>query len=139
MKKQHLTRFGVSIDRDLVEKFDALIRRRRYKNRSEAIRDLVRKELVEQEWAAGGEIAGGIGFVYNHHQRTIVDRLTDIQHDHMKVIVSAQHVHLDHDHCLEMITVKGKAREVAALYDAIRAEKGVKHAGIIRSATGRDI
>jgi len=131
-----LTRFGVSIDEALIRRFDAHIRARKYRNRSEALRDLIRQELVGQEWKAGSDVAGGIVFVYDHHHRRLTDRLTDIQHDFRPVIVSTQHVHLDHDNCLEVITFHGEARRIEALYNAVRALKGVKHAGVIRTTTG---
>jgi len=131
-----LIRFGVSIEEALAARFDGLLRAEGYGSRSEAIRDLIRKALVEKEWARGGRIAGGIGFVYDHHKRHITDRLTDLQHRFHQLVISTQHVHLDHDNCLEMVTVKGEARRIETLFNAIKSTKGVKHAGIVRTTTG---
>ena len=137
--KTKLVRFGVSIEEGLISKFNRLIRERRYGSRSEAIRDLIRAALVEKEWEKGGNIAGGIGFVYDHHLRRLTERLTDTQHDFRDLIVSSTHIHLDHDNCLELVTVKGDAKRIKKLFDLIKAAKGVKHAGLIRTTTGRDI
>lgn len=131
-----LIRFGVSIEEALATRFDAFLRAEGYGSRSEAIRDLIRKALVEKEWAKGGRIAGGIGFVYDHHHRRIADRLTDLQHGFRHLVISTQHVHLDHDNCMEMVTVKGEAKQIEALFNAIKSTKGVKHAGIVRTTTG---
>jgi CopG family nickel-responsive transcriptional regulator len=131
-----LVRFGVSIEETLIRKFDAHIRGRRYRNRSEAIRDLIREAFIRDEWKKGGKVAGGIVFVYDHHQRNLADVIMDIQHDFRDIIVSTQHVHLDHDNCLEVVTVRGRADRVEALYGAIKALKGVKHAGVIRTTSG---
>jgi CopG family nickel-responsive transcriptional regulator len=97
-----LIRFGISLDKDLSQKFDERSRRKSYTNRSEAIRDLIRQDLVEQEWRQGTEIAGAITLIYNHHKRELLNKITDIQHDFQKLIISAQHVHLDHHNALKL-------------------------------------
>lgn len=132
-----LYRFGVSLDKGLIEQFDRLIRRRRYSNRSEAIRDLIRESLVAQEWAEGGRVAGAITLAYDHHQRELIARLMDIQHDYAGLIVSTQHVHLDHHNCLEIVAVRGRARQAQQLADRLRAERGVKHVTLAMTTTGR--
>ena len=134
-----LIRFGVSIEKDLIAKFDQLIRHGGYSNRSEAIRGLIRDSLVGNEWRKGGVIAGGIGFVYDHHKRALVETIMDVQHDFRQLIISTQHIHLDHDNCMELVTVKGRAAEVEKLFNAIKAVKGVKHAGVVRTTTGRGV
>ena len=136
MNKSTLIRFGVSIEDSLIRRFDGHIRGRKYRNRSEAIRDLIRDDLVREEWGGAKEVAGAVVFVYDHHQRSLSDRLTDLQHDLRLVIVSTQHTHLDHDNCLEVITVRGNAGKVRELFDGIRSLKGVKHAEIVRATTG---
>ncbi|MGB9599580.1 MAG: nickel-responsive transcriptional regulator NikR [Myxococcota bacterium] len=123
-------RFGVSLERSLIDKFDQLIKRRRYTNRSKAIADLIRKELIHTTWEAGGEIAGAIILLYNHHKRDLLAKMTDIQHDYQRYIVSTQHIHLDHDNCLEIIAVRGKADEINTLADKLISLKGVKHGDI---------
>lgn len=105
-----LVRFGVSLDGKLLAEFDRHIRRRRYTNRSEALRDLIRDNLVGEEWDENRETVGTITFVYDHHVRDLTSKLTDIQHDYHGQILSGMHVHLDHNHCLEVLVVKGKGR-----------------------------
>lgn len=134
-----LVRFGVSLDKDLLDKFDRLIERKNYTNRSEAFRDLIRQELVKKEWEAGEEIAGTITIIYDHHQRELVTKLMDIQHDHGTNIISTQHIHLDHHNCLEIIAVRGNAKEAQALADTMRSVKGVKHVTLGMSSTGKHI
>jgi len=132
-----LIRFGISLDKELSEKFDELIRRKAYTNRSEAIRDLIRQDLVEQEWLHGNEVAGAITLIYNHHKRELLNKITDIQHDFQKAIISAQHIHLDHHNCLEIIAVKGNPTEIEKLASALKAVKGVKHSTLSMSTTGK--
>jgi len=114
-----LFRFGVSLEKGLLDKFDKLIRERKYTNRSEAFRDLIRQELVKREWQKGKEIAGAITLIYNHHQRELLSKITDIQHDFQKVIISTQHIHLDHNNCLEIIALNGSPREAQKLADLL--------------------
>lgn len=132
-----ITRFGVSLEEELLRNFDRLIRQRKYANRSEAIRDLIREALVKEEWKEkAGEVAGVITLVYDHHKRELLNRLTDIQHDYKDMIISAQHVHLDHDNCLEMIALKGNPQEAAELKDKLRSAKGVKFGSLTMATTG---
>jgi len=134
-----LVRFGVSLEKSLLERFDDLIREKQYTNRSEAIRDLIRRELVQQEWQGGREVAGAITLIYDHHKRDILRMVTDLQHDFQGVIISTQHIHLDHDNCLEIVAARGKAQDVRRLADALKAVKGVRHATLSMSSTGREI
>lgn len=135
-----LTRFGISIDDHLLKRFDALIGAKGYVNRSEAIRDLIRNALVEEEWARGEEeTVGTVTLVYNHHTRDLADKLTEQQHSHHDAIISALHVHLDAHHCLEVVVVKGKAQEVRRLADELIGTKGVKHGKLVTSTTGKDL
>ena len=132
-----LIRFGISLEKELSRKFDKRIKRKGYTNRSEAVRDLIRQDLVEQEWQEGGEIAGAITLIYDHHKRELMNKITDIQHDFQKVIISAQHIHLDHDNCLEIVAVKGNPQEVLKLANMLKSVKGVKHGTLSMSATGK--
>ena len=132
-----LIRFGISLDKELSKKFDERIKRKAYTNRSEAIRDLIRQDLVEQEWLHGSEVAGAITLIYNHHKRELLNKITDIQHDFQKAIISAQHIHLDHHNCLEIIAVKGNPAEVEKLASTLKAVKGVKHSTLSMSTTGK--
>lgn len=122
-----LVRFGVSLDELLLDRFDTLIKRRGYTNRSEAIRDLIRQELVQKQWEEGQEVAGAITFVYDHHKKDLLSRVIDIQHDFQNIIISTQHIHLDHHNCLEIIAVKGVAQDIQKLADTLRAVKGVRY------------
>lgn len=133
-----LVRFGVSLENELLEKFDDLIRHRKYTNRSEALRDMIRQELLKQEWEAGGEVAGAITFIYDHHTRELLGKITDIQHDSQDVIISTQHIHLDHDHCLEIVAVKGRVKKVMKLADSLKAIKGVRHCALSMTGSGEE-
>ncbi len=134
-----LVRFGVSLDEELLKKFDQFIKEKSYSNRSEAFRDLIRQELVRKEWDTDTEIAGAITLIYDHHHRELLNKIVDLQHDHQKVIISTQHVHLDHANCLEIVAVRGKAKEVQRLAEMLKAIKGIKHGTLNMSSTGKDI
>jgi len=132
-----LSRIGVAIDSDLLEKFDSLIAGRGYTNRSEAFRDLIRDELVRKHAEhPDALVVGTVTLVYDHHQRMLGDKLTDIQHEAHHSILSTLHVHLDHDSCLEVIVVKGKSREVQRIADALISTKGVKHGRLTVTTSG---
>jgi len=135
-KVSQIVRFGVSLDGDLLEKFDRLIRDRHYTNRSEAIRDLIRQEFVKREWEENREVAGAVTFVFDHHQRSLVGRIVDVQHEFLHCIISTQHVHMDHDHCLEVVAVRGKSQDVIKLADCLKSLKGVQHAALSMTYTG---
>src|SRR6266700_3393845 len=123
-----LSRIGVAIDTDLLDKFDRLITQRGYTNRSEAFRDLIRDELVEKTWESpDSQVVGTVTLVYDHHVRLLNAKLTGIQHDFHHSILSTLHVHLDHDNCLEVLVVRGKAATVQKIADALISTKGVKH------------
>jgi len=134
-----LVRFGVSLDQDLLDQFDRLVREKSYTCRSEAFRDLMRQELVQKQWQEGKEIAGAITLIYDHHRRELVNKLMDIQHDFGTIIISSQHVHLDHRNCLEIIAFKGSPQEARKLADSLTSVKGVKHGTLSMSTTGKDI
>jgi len=134
-----LVRFGVSLEQDLLQKFDRRIRGKKYTNRSEALRDLIREDLVRQEWQEDKEVAGAITLIYDHHQRELLTKITDIQHDFQGLIISTQHIHLDHDNCLEMIAVRGRAGEITKLADTLKANRGVKHTALMMSSTGKEM
>ncbi len=122
-----LYRFGVSLEKRLIEAFDRHIAGQEYKSRSEAIRDLIREELIRKQWREGGTVAGAVVMTYDHHKRELVNLLLDIQHDFQETIISTQHVHLDHHHCLEIIAVKGRASDVEKLATTLKVQVGVKH------------
>lgn len=134
-----LVRFGVSLDRRLLAEFDRHIKRRHYTNRSEALRDLIRANLVGDEWDENKETVGTITFVYDHHVRDLTGRLTDIQHDYHGQILSGMHVHLDHNHCLEVLVVKGKGADIKEVADALVSVKGVKHGKLTMTTTAKTL
>lgn len=131
-----LKRFSVSLEDSLLDDFDLFIRKRKYSNRSEAVRDLIRKVFVREEWEADREVVGVISLVYDHHQRQLQERITEIQHDYHTLITSTTHVHMDHHNCLEVAIVRGKAKEVQELAERLIALKGVKNGNLAMSSTG---
>lgn len=135
----NLIRFGVSLEKELLDKFDKRLREKSYSSRSEGIRDLIREELVRKEWLEGKEVTGSINLVYDHHKRQLLNYLMDIQHGFHDNILSTQHIHLDHNNCLEIIVVKGGPKDIEALYGKLKSAKGVKHASFAMSTTGKGI
>jgi CopG family nickel-responsive transcriptional regulator len=134
-KRPELERIGVAIDGDLLEKFDNLINRRGYSNRSEAFRDLIRTELVnERSQQPSTPVVGTVTLLYNHHVRLLGEKLTALQHEYHRSILSTLHVHLDHDNCLEVIVVQGRAADVQKVADMLIAAKGVKHGKLVLTA-----
>jgi len=132
-----LSRIGVAIDSDLLERFDRLIGGRGYTNRSEAFRDLIRDELVRKHAEEpDAPVVGTVTLVYDHHQRLLGDKLTGIQHDSHHNILSTLHVHLDHDNCLEVIVVKGRSQDVQRIADSLISTKGVKHGRLTMTTSG---
>lgn len=131
-----LKRFSVSLEEDLLEKFDESISSHGYSNRSEAVRDLIRRELVDEEWAQDSEVVGVVTLVYNHHQSQLQERITDLQHRYYQLITSTTHVHMEHHNCLEVTIVKGKASQVRELAEGLIALRGVKNGNLTMSSTG---
>src|SRR5213596_909302 len=135
-----LSRIGVAIDTDLLKKFDRLIAQRNYTNRSEAFRDLIRDELVEKTWESPDSyVVGTVTLVYDHHVRMLNEKLTDLQHEYHRSILSTLHVHLDHDNCLEVLVVRGKAGSVRKIADALISTKGVKHGRLTITTSGVEL
>jgi CopG family nickel-responsive transcriptional regulator len=135
-----LSRIGVAIDTDLLEKFDRLISQRGYTNRSEAFRDMIRDDLVEKTWESPhSHVVGTVTLVYDHHVRMLNEKLTSIQHDHHHAILSTLHVHLDHDNCLEVLVVRGRSAEVRKVADALISTKGVKHGRLTITTSGAEL
>ena len=135
-----LSRIGVAIDADLLRKFDALIAKRGYTNRSEAFLDMIRDELVEKAWESpDSPVIGTVTLVYDHHVRLLSEKLTSLQHDFHHHILSTMHVHLDHDNCLEVLVVKGKAAAVRKLAGALLSTKGVKHGRLTMTSSGAEL
>ena len=138
--ESRLVRFGVSMDENLLQRFDTLISRKGYANRSEAMRDLIREHLVEEEWREKGrEMIGTITMVYNHHTRGLSDSLTDLQHHFHNLVISTMHLHLDEDNCLEVLVVKGKVDKIKSIADKLISTRGVKHGKLTMTTTGKEL
>ncbi len=127
-------RFGVSLENELLVELDRLVGKKQFPNRSQAIRYLIKKFSVEDEWEEDKNVAGAIVLVYDHHKRELQTKSTDIQHNYHDLILSVQHVHLDHHNCLETIAVKGKASKLKSLADKLIAIKGVKHGELVMTS-----
>lgn len=134
-----LVRFGVSIDGDLLEKFDAQIGRKGYTNRSEAIRDLIRDNLVSEEWASDTETVGTVTLVYDHHTPDLSQKMTHIQHSFSGEIRSVLHIHMDHHNCLEVLVVQGQGHQVKGLADQLISLRGIKHGKLTMTTTGQSL
>jgi CopG family nickel-responsive transcriptional regulator len=133
-------RFGVSLPEDLLKRFDADIERRGYDNRSEAIRDLIRENLVKSEWeSASGETAAAVILVYDHHQRGLTSQLTEKQHGYHEYIISTMHAHLDHDNCIEVVLLRGKADMVRKIAENLASQKHVKLGKFVPATLGTKI
>ncbi|PIW89956.1 MAG: nickel-responsive transcriptional regulator NikR, partial [Nitrospirae bacterium CG_4_8_14_3_um_filter_44_28] len=133
-------RFGISIEDVLLKRFDTLIKKKGYANRSEAIRDLIRDSLVSEELESETvETVGTITIVYSHDTRELTDTLTDMQHDYYNSIVSSMHIHIDEHNCLEVIVVRGKSSEIKAIADRLIGTKGVKHGKLSLTTTGKHL
>jgi CopG family nickel-responsive transcriptional regulator len=132
-----VTRIGVSLEPELLEAFDKFIAKHGYTNRSEAVRDMIRETLATEEWTGSGNVIGTITMVYDHDAHHVVDKLTKIQHRYHHNVHSTTHVHLDAHECLEVIVVQGNPEEITRLSDSIKATKGVKHAQLARTASGK--
>ncbi|MFH1824811.1 MAG: nickel-responsive transcriptional regulator NikR [Candidatus Firestonebacteria bacterium] len=134
-----LVRFGVSLEKKILTKFDEYIKEKNYSNRSKAISDLIRESLIKKEWAGSEKVSGVITLVYNHHKRELVNKLIDIQHDFSNLIISSQHIHLDNDNCLEIVVAKGKPKEMEELSYKLKSAKGVKYGSLTMATTGKEI
>lgn len=127
-----ITRFGVSLPTELLEKFDDRIREMGYGNRSKALADLIRDSLVQDAWKSGkGEVVGIVTMVYDHHTSEVVNKLLGLQHDADVNIYSTMHIHLDHHSCLEILAMRGEPSEISEFADAVRAVRGVEHCGLV--------
>lgn len=130
-----VTRFGVSLDEEMLKALDNFVIENSLPNRSQAIRYLVEKNLVEKKWQCNHVVAGAIVLLYDHHKGDILNKTNEIQHNYHDVILSSQHFHLDNHNCLEIIAVKGIARKLTELSDKIIGLKGIIHGKLIMSAT----
>ena len=134
-----LARIGVSLEHDLLEWFDAAISKKNYDNRSEAIRDLIRDQMVAEEIDKNKVVVGTLTVVYDHHRPNLTEKLVEAQHRAGGRVLAATHVHLDHHNCLEVIIMKGRGGELRDLASGILSLRGVKHGQLVVTSTGKDL
>jgi CopG family nickel-responsive transcriptional regulator len=125
-----IVRFGVSLDGSLLKEFDEKIAAEGYETRSKAVSDLLKEYVIGKEFDSGGNVAGAITILYDHHNRDLLSDLMQLQHDYHEEVISIQHIHLDHDNCLEILAVKGGADSIKELYSSLKTMKGIKHTSI---------
>ncbi len=130
-----VVRFGVSLEKELLEELDSYMSDNLLANRSQAIRHLINNNIIRKKWRCNNVVAGSLTLVFNHNKRGIVNKLTDIQHQYHDVILSSQHFHLDDDICLEIVAVKGKAAILTELADKLKSLKGLQHGMLTMSKT----
>lgn len=128
-----IKRFGVSLEEDLLEKLDKLVERHRFPNRSQAIRHLIHKNLIEEKWENDEVVAGAIVIIYDHNLRKLHEKVNSLQHEYNCLTLAGQHIHIDNHNTLEVITVKGQASKLKKLADKLTAIKGVKHGELVKT------
>ncbi len=139
-KKDKLVRFGVSMEQSLLRKFDELIERKGYENRSEAIRDLVRAELVKRSWRKSrARQVAVLSIVYEHEHGDLMHRLMHFQHEHEELIISSMHIHMDYDNCMEVLILRGQSVQIEKFAQSILSIKGVKYGQLMHGTTGKEI
>lgn len=134
-----VTRFGVSLEQDLLLAFDEICHERGYESRSEAIRDLIRATLADERWAKGGASCGALTLIYDHHKHDLARRIMNIQHEAHDLVVATLHVHLDHENCLETLVLKGEAARVESVARNLVSCRGVKYGIFNPAPTGKDL
>lgn len=133
-----LERFGVSMEDELLARFDGLVEKRKYSSRSEAIRDLVRQELVKEEWAdPGAEVIGTVTIVYEHSEHELSNVLAELQHQYHESIICSTHIHLDAHNCLEVVIVRGPSVRIKYIANVLISTRGVKHGDLCCTTTGK--
>ena len=131
-----MKRFGVSLEEELLSKLDELVEHHSFPNRSRAIRFLIRRYIAEDNWANNQTVSGCLVLVYDHHRMDVQKQITAIQHDYHDLVLCSQHVHLDHDNCIETVTLKGRADQIRTLSNRLLAVKGIIHGELIMSVVG---
>ncbi len=130
-----VVRFSVSLEEELLKELDLFAKDNSFANRSQALRHLIEKNIVEKKWHCNNEVAGAVIIIYDHLKKDITSKLNDIQHTYFDVILSSQHYHLSHNICLEIIAVKGLANRLTELSDRLISIKGIKHGKLVMSKT----
>ena len=135
----NVTRISISIEEDIIEKFDILSKSHGFPTRSEAVKHLIKSAFVQEEWKSGDLVAGVITIIYDHHKSSLLQKIVDAQHDCGNIVVCSQHAHLDHNNCMENIIVKGTVAAIRKLHRNLSAIKGMKHSVLTMTTTGKDI
>jgi len=134
----HITRISISVEEELLDQFDLYSAEQGYPTRSEAVKAVIRDALVHKQWEKGADVAGAVSVVYDHHKLGIVQKILSVQHDWGDVILCSQHVHLDHDNCMEIIAVRGRGERIKNFLARLRTIKGLKHSVLTMSTTGEN-
>lgn len=134
-----VARITVSVEASLLKQFESFVVGNGYPTRSEAVKTLMRHALVEQEWRKGKEVAGAVAIIYDHHRGAIVKKLVNAQHDFGGLIVCTQHVHLDHDNCMEVVIVRGASSRIRDFLSRLKSIKGIKHSTLMMTTTGEGV
>lgn len=137
--KVEIERTSISLPKLLLEKFDGVIAKKGYGNRSEALRDLIRNLLIEEEWNENADVVAAVTLIYNHHTSNLLNELTDEEHEGIGKIISTMHIHLDAENCLEVVCLKGKASDVGRIGDKLISLEGVKYGKMVKATTGKEI
>ena len=134
-----ITRISISIEEDVIDRFDEMVQQQGFPTRSEAVKHLIRSALVQQQWEEGAVIAGVITLIYDHHKSHLMQQIVEAQHDFGDLVICSQHAHLDHNHCMENIIVRGPVEKIQKLHHALSAIKGMKHTVLSMTTTGENI
>lgn len=134
-----ITRVSISIEEDVMERFDELSREQGFPTRSEAVKHLIRSALVQQQWEEGDVIAGVVTLIYDHHKSQLMQKIVEAQHKFGDLVICSQHAHLDHHNCMENIIVRGPVEQIQQLHHALSAVKGMKHTVLSMTTTGKGI
>lgn len=139
MNMSRVVRFSVSLEPELLEKFNRMLREKGYASRSEAVRDLIREKIVEEKWKKGGSVVGSLTLVYDHEVRGVADKLTDLQHLYSNNLVSSMHVHLSERSCMEILVIKGDASVVKKISEELLSSRGVKHGKLVVTSSAEEL
>jgi CopG family nickel-responsive transcriptional regulator len=134
-----VSRFSVSLEPELLKKFNRILEEKGYTSRSEAVRDLIREKIVEEKWKKGGEVVGSLTLVYDHDVRGVADKLTDLQHTHPTNVVSSMHVHLSGRSCMEILVIKGRVAEIRKISQELLSSRGVKHGKLVVTSIAEEL
>ncbi len=130
-----VVRFSVSVEKDLLERFDKYCKAEKYATRSEAVRQLIREKLTQQAWEKGqSQVAGTLTLVYDHHRSSLRDQLMELQHRHTDLTISVMHVHMDPSRCMEVLALKGQAIRLRNFASELRGMKGILQGELVIAA-----